>query len=60
MDVEIRAPHERTCQLCGRSEVWDQEAENWIVDGDAVGNLHCIHAWDITGKFSPIVRESRS
>lgn len=56
MDVEIRAPRERECQLCGRAEVWNESEENWVVEGDALGKLHCIHAWDITGKFSPIRR----
>lgn len=56
MSSVIRVPDERKCLECGRSEVWDEEAENWVVEGDAVGNVYCIHDWDITGEFTPVVR----
>lgn len=55
--VVIRAPEERTCTECGRREVWDDEDEAWRVDGDAVGNVYCVHAWDVTGSFTPVVEE---
>jgi len=51
--VELRTPDERTCQNCGRNEVWDGAGENWVVDGD-VGSVYCLHSWDITGEFSPV------
>ncbi|MFB6105769.1 MAG: HEWD family protein [Halobacteriaceae archaeon] len=54
MSAEIRVPKERTCQRCGRAEVWDEASENWVVDGDAVGDVFCIHSWDITGEFAPL------
>ena len=55
-DVRIRKPTERTCERCGRQEVWT--ADSWRVadgeDGDrAVGSLYCIHEWDIDGSFLP-------
>lgn len=57
-DGTLRTPRERTCELCGRKERWDDEADAWQVvheDGDpAVGNLYCIHEWDINGAFIPV------
>ena len=53
MTATIRAPAERTCTRCGRSEAWDDAAVCWRVDDDE-GDVHCIHAWDITGTFSPV------
>lgn len=55
-DVRIRKPTERTCERCGRQEVWS--ADSWrVADGDdgerAVGSLYCIHEWDIDGSFLP-------
>lgn len=52
--AEIRRPTERTCLHCGRHERWDEEAVNWVVDGE-VGEPYCLHVWDITGEFSPVV-----
>jgi hypothetical protein len=54
MSAEIRVPEERTCVRCGREEEWDEVAENWQIDGE-VGDPRCIHSWDITGEFTPIV-----
>jgi len=54
MSTEIQGPKERDCVRCGRTEQWDAESEHWAVGEDSVGNVHCIHAWDITGKFSPV------
>ena len=54
MSDEIRTPSERTCQDCGREEYWDETVENWRVRDEKLGNLHCIHSWDITGTFTPI------
>jgi hypothetical protein len=54
MSVEIRVPSERSCVRCGREEYWDQEEQNWRVADDEVGDVYCIHAWDITGEFTPV------
>lgn len=54
MSAQIRTPSERTCQDCGREEYWDDEVDNWRVSDDHVGNVHCIHSWDITGSFTPV------
>lgn len=56
MSAQIRTPTERTCQDCGREEHWSESRGNWRVTDGAVGNVHCIHAWDITGTFTPIER----
>lgn len=54
MNGQIRTPSERTCQDCGREEHWDEELENWRVTDDQIGDVHCIHSWDITGSFTPV------
>ena len=53
MSAEIRVPKHRTCVRCGREECWDEAGEGWTVDGE-VGNVYCIHSWDITGEFVPV------
>ncbi len=57
-DSPIRKPNHRACERCGRQEVWDREAETWTIDrevtGDPVGDVHCIHEWDINGAFSAV------
>jgi len=58
MSPKLRTPDERSCELCGRTEVWDDEAGTWRVaadeDGDPlVGSLYCIHEWDVNGSFAP-------
>ena len=56
-DWKLRRPTDRTCERCGRSERWDRNQETWrVVEKDgtpAVGNLYCIHEWDINGAFTP-------
>lgn len=59
MVAEIEPPSQRTCDLCGRTDVWDEDAENWVIatgdDGERrVGNKHCIHEWDINGQYNPV------
>lgn len=58
MDADIVPPTERTCELCGRTDVWDSDDENWVIteeDGERqVGNRHCIHEWDINGRYNPV------
>ncbi|QSG02174.1 HEWD family protein [Natranaeroarchaeum sulfidigenes] len=58
MDTRIRKPRSRTCELCGRQEVWSDEKGTWTIvtedDERQVGDPHCLHEWDITGAFTPI------
>lgn len=56
MSAEIRQPGKRTCVVCGREERWDDGVKAWQVADDGVGEVFCIHDWDITGKFTPVVR----
>lgn len=51
MTVELRRPDERTCEVCGRREAWDGAADAWTVE--EVGNVYCLHEWDINGDFLP-------
>ncbi len=53
MSVTITPPTERTCELCGRAERWDDGTEGWKIDGEP-GNVYCLHEWDINGTFMPI------
>lgn len=53
MAGEIYAPTDRLCEVCGRSEQWNEEDGRWAVDEDP-GRVYCIHQWDITGDFVPI------
>jgi hypothetical protein len=52
MSVTISPPTERRCELCGRTERWDADAEGWRVD-EVPGNVYCIHDWDINGTYAP-------
>ena len=58
MNDEIIPPTKRRCELCGRTDVWDEAAQNWVIaveDGERqVGNKHCIHEWDINGRYNPV------
>lgn len=58
MGVQLRRPTERTCERCGRHEEWDADAESWQLvreNGEAVvGDVFCLHKWDINGSFTPI------
>ena len=58
MDATIRKPTERECEKCGRGEVWNDATGTWRVavdDGNRrVGEVYCIHEWDINGTFVPI------
>lgn len=49
----IVPPRERTCERCGREDTWNDETENWVVDGD-VGDPFCLHSWDINGSYNPV------
>ncbi|WP_418281980.1 HEWD family protein [Halorubrum sp. DTA98] len=52
MNVTITPPTERTCELCGREERWDEDLEAWQID-DTAGDTYCIHEWDVNGTFLP-------
>ena len=58
MSATITPPERRTCDRCGRRDVWDAEVKNWVIveeDGERqVGNRHCIHEWDINGRYNPV------
>ena len=53
----IAPPRERSCERCGRKDVWDDEGPGWIIaveDGDKrAGSPHCLHEWDINGTYNP-------
>lgn len=49
----IVPPRERTCERCGREDVWDDSTENWVVEG-ATGDPFCLHDWDINGAYNPV------
>ncbi|WP_144902927.1 HEWD family protein [Halobellus captivus] len=59
----LRFPTERTCERCGRTEVWADDVGSWRLATDdadsarAVGSPYCIHEWDINGTFVPFERE---
>jgi len=54
----ITSPRERTCERCGRRDVWDDADNTWriaVEDGEKrAGNPHCLHEWDINGNFNPV------
>ena len=56
MSAQIRTPSHRTCVDCGREEHYDDAASAWQIDDDDVGDVYCIHSWDITGQFTPVER----
>lgn len=51
MTSTLRTPSERVCEICGRSERWDDDRESWRVEEP--GDTFCIHEWDINGEFVP-------
>lgn len=53
MNAQIRSPTHRSCVRCGREEHYDENANAWQV-ADDVGDVYCIHSWDITGEFTPV------
>lgn len=52
MSVTISPPTERACELCGRTERWDDTVEGWQIADDP-GDVYCIHEWDINGSYMP-------
>lgn len=64
MEIEIVPPNRRMCERCGRVDVWDAETHNWVIADEGgerqVGNRHCIHEWDINGRYNPLDGEMSS
>jgi len=56
--ASVVPPRERTCERCGRKDVWDDEAGTWVAaveDGTRrIGSPHCLHEWDINGSYNPL------
>ncbi len=51
----VTPPEKRSCERCGRREVWSEDRETWVEDADGdAGRPHCVHEWDITGSYNPI------
>ena len=55
----IVPPTERTCERCGRTDVWNDDRGSWVVatddDGTRItGEPFCLHEWDINGAYSPL------
>jgi hypothetical protein len=59
MSVRIRRPRSRACERCGREERFDDASGSWVVaEAGAVGEVYCIHEWDINGSFVPFEDEA--
>jgi hypothetical protein len=56
--ARINPPTERTCERCGRMEVWSETEQTFVagtVDGQKRrGEPHCLHEWDINGEYNPL------
>ncbi|GAB7012687.1 HEWD family protein [Halolamina salina] len=50
----LRTPDRRVCERCGRVERYD----GGVWRADRLGEVYCIHEWDIDGTFVPIESES--
>ena len=61
MAGQLHPPEERTCERCGRQDVWDESTGHWRIaeedDRKLAGDPFCIHEWDITATYNPL-RES--
>ena len=49
----IVPPRERECERCGRRDVWDDDAEGWLIASGSPADPYCIHEWDINGQYDP-------
>ena len=56
MSADLVPPGERECVRCGRREAWNEDVATWAVDDEAVGEVHCVHEWDINGTYQPFSR----
>lgn len=61
MDVrmsEVVPPSERTCERCGRRDVWNDDLGSWSIDEEdgekLIGDPYCLHEWDINGSYNPL------
>ena len=52
MSDHLRTPERRICERCGRLERHNEDIGGWRVE--RVGDVHCIHEWDIDGTFVPV------
>ena len=53
--TSVHPPEARVCERCDRAEVWSEQRETWVAtDDDSRGHPHCLHDWDIPGKYNPI------
>jgi hypothetical protein len=56
--VRLRSPTDRVCERCGRHEHWRDGGWRVAVDDEpVVGNVFCLHEWDINGTFSPVAAD---
>lgn len=57
--TSIEPPTERICERCGRKDIWDEDSETWVAATEGgtqrVGTAYCLHVWDISGSYNPIV-----
>ena len=57
MAEQLHPPDERTCERCGRQDVWDDASGHWrIVEADGeklAGDPFCVHEWDVTATYNP-------
>ena len=55
---EVVPPTERTCERCGRRDVWDEAVSSWSIDSEdgekLIGDPYCLHEWDINGNYNPL------
>jgi len=55
-------PTERTCERCGRHDIWDPEQGTWAIatedDEKQIGSPYCLHEWDINGDYNPLPERS--
>ena len=49
----LRTPDRRSCERCGRVERYD----GGVWRAARLGEVYCIHEWDIDGTFVPIKRD---
>jgi hypothetical protein len=50
----LRTPDRRSCERCGRVEDYDDS----VWRAKRLGDVYCIHEWDINGAFVPVRGEA--
>ncbi|ERG89063.1 MAG: hypothetical protein J07HX5_01215 [halophilic archaeon J07HX5] len=48
-------PTRRSCERCGRKELWHEDRATWTAADNRSGLAYCLHEWDITGTYNPLV-----